>query len=272
MEMVMKNEIPSLIIKIEYKDHISLLEFKESIEGWNNQYNLFVSQNSDDEKNDRLLIKEIKHGSIIIELISALQPLIADFNTVLSFYTSIKNIFDWLSTKSGSKPGLSTSDLDNAKKIIAPINKHSGRQITVSIEGNNNAPILIDSAVAEMIEKNADDELSSLVKPILHLPEYLENKENVIFKLTQIKDDENPNKNTKGIIQEVDSKEHMILFSSVEIKEEILQESSNPFRKNYLVNVKVNMVNNAIKSYTILDLHDSYVDEEDEGVDLFSQN
>jgi hypothetical protein len=266
----MINEIPLLTIKIDSKEYISLSDFNEAIEGWNNQYNSFISQRSEDDKADRLLIKEIRHGSIVIELVSALQPLITDLNTILSFYTSVKSIFNWLGTKLGSKPELNVDDLNNSKKIIAPVNNHSGRQITVSIEGDNNAPILIDSIAASVIAKNANDELSSLVKPIEHPQEHPENKGNVIFKLTQIKDDENPNKNTKGIIQEIDSKEHIVLFSTIAIKETILRENSNPFRKNYLVDVKIGIVGDVIKSYTILDLHDSYIDEEYEGTDLFS--
>jgi hypothetical protein len=262
------NENLSLTIKIDYKDDISLSEFKETIEGLNNQYNSFLSQCNGDEKNDKLLIRAIKKECIILELASAIIPLISDINTVCTFYTSIKALFGWLSSRKGIKPKISISDLDNTKKIIAPVNNDDGRQITISIEGDNNAQIIIDSAVAKSIVQNADDEYLMLSKPII-LSEIVENKENVIFRLTQIKDDEDSNKNTKGIIHEIDNKEHMILFSTG-IKEKILQESRNPFRKNYLVDIKVTKVNNIIKSYTILDLHDSYIDEEYEGKDLFS--
>jgi hypothetical protein len=112
----MSNSNPSLIIKIEYKNYISLSDFKESIEGWNNQYNSFISQGNDDEKNDNLLIKEIKQGSIIIELVSALVPLISDVNTVYSFFTSMKDLFGWLHSRKGIKPKINTDDLDNTKK------------------------------------------------------------------------------------------------------------------------------------------------------------
>jgi hypothetical protein len=256
---------PSLTIKIEYKEYISLSEFKESIDGWNNQYNSFLAQGSDDDKLDKLLIKEIKQGSIIIELVSAILPLMSDVNNVTAFYTSIKALFGWLSSKKGKKPKIISSDLDNTKKIIAPVNNHNGRQITVSIEGDNNAPIIIDSVIAKVISQNANEEYVVLDKKsvLLEIPE---NKDNVIFKLTQIKDDENPDKNTRGIIAEIDGKEHPVLFSDIGIKDLILQESNNPFRKNYLVNVKVNKSADTIKSFIILALNDSYNDEEEPGL------
>jgi hypothetical protein len=112
----MPNESTSLRINIEYKEYISLSEFKESIEGWNNQYNFYISQKPADEKNDTLLIKEIKQGSIIIELILALMPLVADFNNIFTFYMAIKSLFTWLGTKKGQKLKISVGDLDNTKK------------------------------------------------------------------------------------------------------------------------------------------------------------
>jgi hypothetical protein len=252
---------------MEYKDYISLSDFKESIEGWNNQYNSFVSQGNNEEKNDKLFIKEIKNGSIIIELVSAIVPLISDINTVSTFFASMKALFGWLNFKTGIKPKISASDLDNTKKIIAPVNNHDGRQITISIAGDNNAPIIIDSVIAKTIAQNADNEYAVLNKKI-DMPEIEENRKNVIFKLTQIKDDENPDKNTKGIVEEIDRKEHLVVFSRLETKEAILQESGNPFRKNYLVDIKIGKSDDTIKSYTILALKDSYIDEEE--ADLFS--
>jgi hypothetical protein len=264
----MTTENPILTIKIEYKDSISLSEFKEALEGWNNQYNKYVSHLSDEDNDDKLLIKEIKQGSIIIDLVSSMSPLLADYNNIITFFVSVKSMFDWLVTKIGNKPKMEIDDLKNIKKIIAPIN-HKGRQTNIFITGNNYAPIIIDSGNVKTISNNTDEELEKLIG---HTEVNVdnENKENVVLKLKQIKDDENNNKNTQGIIQEIDNKEHPVMFASG-IKYNILHENENPFLKNYLVDVKINKNNDIIKSYTILALNDSYLDEE-EGYrnDLFS--
>jgi hypothetical protein len=259
----------SLTIKIEYKEYISLSEFKESLEGLDNQYNALFSKSGDEEKNDRLLIKEINKGSIIVELVSALVPLLSDANTVIVFYTSIKSIFGWLATKIGAKPKMTPNDIVNAKKIIAPVNNHNGSQVTFSIEGDNNKVFVVDYLTARKITQNANEEYSVLDKPAL-LPDESEDKENVVLRLTQIKNDENPDKNTKGIIDELDKREHPILFSKVTDKEQILQEKDNFFKKTYLVNIKIHTSNDKISSYTVLDLKDSYTTEEDATPDLFS--
>jgi hypothetical protein len=269
----MTNEYSVLKIKIEYnenKDSISLVEFYETLAGWNNQYLRCVSQVSQEAANDVLLIKEIKQGSIDINLVSSLVPLINDYNTVFSFFTSIKSIFTWLSTKVGTKPKMEIDDLRNTKKIIAPVNNHSGRQINISIDGDNNAPIIIDNAIAKEMLSNADEELGKLIEP----PKLLETdeiKKNVVLKLKQIRDSENNTKNNKGIIQEIENKEYPIMFVTPELADSVLHAINNPLLKNYLVDVKIHKTNEKINSYTILQLHDFYIDEEDqmEG-DLFS--
>jgi hypothetical protein len=260
---------PSLIIKIEYKEYIALSEFKESLEGLDDQYNLLLSKGSDKEKKDTLLVKEINKGSIIVELISPFVPLLSDANTIFAFYTSIKSIFDWLSTKLGTKPKMTPADLVNAKKIITPINNHDGSQITFSVEGNNNHILVIDSLTARKITQNANEEYSVLDKPV-SLSDSPEDKENVVLRLTQIKNDENPDKNTKGIIAVLDKREHPVMFSKIENKEQILQEHDNFFKKAYLADVKVHTSNDKISSFTVLDIKDSYTIEEDTTPDLFS--
>jgi hypothetical protein len=259
---------PSLTIKIEYKEYISLSEFKESLEGLDDQYNLLFSKSSDKEEKNILLIKEINKGSIIVELISPIVPLLSETNTVFSFYTSIKSIFDWLSTKRGTKPKITPSDLVNAKKIIAPVNNHDGSQVTFSVEGNNNNVFVIDNPTARKITQNANEEYSVLDKPV-SLPDFSKDKENVVLRLTQIKNDEKPDKNTKGIIAELDKREHPVLFSKIADKEQILQEQENFFKKTYLIDVKVNTSNDKISSFTVLNIKDSYTVEEDITPDLF---
>ncbi|GHV87864.1 hypothetical protein AGMMS50267_02240 [Spirochaetia bacterium] len=258
----MANENTALTIKIDYEDSISLADFQKSLEGWNSQYITHISRTNVENMGDVLLIKEIKQECIFIELASSIIPLFSDYNTVIDFFVSMKSLFSWLTSKIGPKPSMEIEDLENAKKIIAPVNNHNGRQINISIEGNNYAPIVIDSGNARTIALNADEEIKKLSAPEKE-NESDENKEKVILKFIQIKNDESDNKNTKGVISEIDKVGHPVMFSSG-IKSNILQETDNPFLKNYLVDVKVNKIDNVIKSYTILELHDSYIDEDNQ--------
>jgi hypothetical protein len=59
------------------------------------------------------------------------------------------------------------------------------------------------------------------------------------------------------------------MFSDGKIKNRILHGNENTFLQNYLVSVQIDKINEDIKSYTILELKDSYIDEKSE-TDLFS--
>lgn len=263
-ENIAENQI--LTIEIEYENFISLSEFYQSLEGWNNQYDRYISLTYKGENCDKLLVKKVRDGSIILELASSVMPLISDCNTILLFFEQIKNIFNWLTTKIGNKPKLEITDLENTKKIIAPIESHSENKINIFIQGDNNASIILNSKDTSIISNNINEELKNLNEP-KNIKDDI--KENVIMKLKQIKNDET-SKNTKGIIHEIDAKEHTVLFTSPSLKNDILHTNDNPFLMNYLVNVKIHKENNVIKAFIILDIKDSYFPENYE-MDLFHQ-
>ncbi|MDR1388465.1 MAG: hypothetical protein LBJ31_00615, partial [Treponema sp.] len=137
-----------------------------------------------------------------------------------------------------------------------------------SVEGDNNI-FFIDSLAARKITQNANEEYFALDAPV-SFPDSMEDKENVVLRLTQIKNDENPDKNTKGISDELDKREHPVLFAKIANKEQILQEQDNFFKKTYLVDVKVHTNNDKIASFTVLDIKDSYTVEEDATPGLFT--
>ncbi|MHB9294196.1 hypothetical protein Holit_03323 [Hollandina sp. SP2] len=63
-----------------------------------------------------------------------------------------------VSLKKGIKLTITTSDLDNTKEIIDPVNNHGDRQIIVSVTANNYAPIIIDSKILSLMRQDAKDE------------------------------------------------------------------------------------------------------------------
>ena len=272
MEMEVEKQ-SFLTINIEYKNAIPLLEFKESLEGWYNQYNKHLSQSNISKDEETLLIKEIKQGSIIIQLISSVMPLLNDYSTIISFYTSMKFLITWLSTKMGKKPEYDTEELENMKKIISPVNSVD-KSLNISINGDDNTVIIIDKVVAQKINQNANEELLKLsnTDKIELLPD-LSSRENVLLRFKQIESAEKNNKNTKGIISEIDNKSHPVLFGDG-LKHPIIHGTDNPLIKNYLLNVKIEREDNEIKSYTIINVIDSYEDEDGESAEnaLFKDN
>lgn len=247
-------------VHIEYKETIPLVEFKDLLEGLNNQYNNHVSKISDEDKNDVLLIKEITPGSIDIHFIPAILPLISDINNITTFFNSIRHLMNWLSSFKGKKPVYTSDDVKDILKIVKPVNSID-RSIKISVNGDNNQVLIADNVYAQKIIANAPIALDQ-IKEIVKTPqEDTLEKNNVVLRFKQVEDNEKNNKNTKGIIDEIEKdKPYPIMFAEG-LKNPIIHGEPNPLRKNYLVDVKIQKVDGKIKSYIVLKISDSYIDE-----------
>jgi len=257
-----------LTINIKYENAISLFSFKESLDGWYAQYNKHLEKSKTPKGEETLLIKEIKKGSIIITLISTIVPLLSEASNVITFFSAVKHVITWLSTKKGKKPKYDIEELENIKKIVAPIT-NIDNSINITVNGDNSTGIAIDKVIAQVTRQNADSEIKKLAvqdEPVQLTDE--SNRDNVILKFTQIEGTEKNNRNTKAIISSIDSKSHPVTFGEG-LKKEVILGTENPLIKNYLVNVKEHHKNNEVSSYTILTLLDSYYDEPE--ADLFSE-
>ena len=259
-----------LTINIEYQEEIPLSEFIASLEGWNSQYKRQLSPEDIEENDDKLLVKQISKGSIIIELMSSVMPLLSDYSNLYTFFSSMLILFTWLRTKKGKKPNAEITDFENAKKIIAPINTDD-KKMQISFNCDVQNVYIIDKVTADVITKNANDELLTLAKPE-EMKEDQTNAKNVLLKFNQIEGAEKNNNKTKGVISEITNKSCPVMFAEG-LKHGIVHGSENPLNRNYLVNAKVHTENDEIKAYTVLEVIDSF--DEDDGsnepeTDLFS--
>jgi len=257
-------------VHIEYKETIPLLEFKEFLEGLNNQYRNHVSQRKDE--NDALLIKEIRQGSIDIHLVSSIMPLFSDINNITTFFNSIRHLMTWLSTLNGQKPIFTIEDVKDIVDIVKPATSID-RSIKISTAGDNSQALVIDKIFAENIIVNAPSVLDQMKQVADVLPEVALERNNVVLRFQQIEKEEKNNKNTKGIIDEIDKKPYPIMFAEG-LKNPIIHGEPNPLKKNYLVDVKIQKIDDKIKSYTVLKNRDSYIDENSEQSEnsLFEEN
>jgi len=263
-----KEEKDFLTINIEYQEAIPLSEFTASLEGLNSQYNRHLSPADIRENGDKLLVKQISKGSIVVELMSSVMPLLSDYSNLFTFFSTMQILFNWLLTKKGKKPDADITDFEDAKKIVAPINTDD-KKMSISFNGDVQNVYIIDNVTAEVITKNANDELITFTKPE-EIKEDQTNAKNVLLKFNQIEGAEKNNKKTKGIISEIINKSYPVMFAEG-LKHGIIHGSENPLNKNYLVNAKVHIENDEIKAYTVLDVIDSFDDENSEPeTNLFS--
>ena len=245
-----------LKITIEYKNNISLLKFKDHLEGWYNQYKKHLANNNISENDDSLLIKDIKEGSIEIYLIPAAVFLFSNINTIVSFYDNIKRAYNWLTTLKGTKPKYDAEELINLKNILSPI-INNDNSLTINLNGDVNFTTVIDNLKAKKISENVNNELLTLSTPPTEQPEIdLSVMEKVLLLFNQVENAEKNTKSTKGIIKEIDSKAHPIYFEEG-LKHKMILAEVNPLRLEFLVDVKIHRERENINAYTVLKLIDT---------------
>jgi len=255
------NEQNILTITIKYEEAIPLLDFKDILEGINNQYKKQITDTNNENKDDILLIKEIKKSSIELCLISSVYALLSEANNLFSFYTNFKYLVTYLSSMKGTKPVFTSEDVKDIVNIAKTL-KSTDRSLHIKT-GDNSPVFIVDSVTATKILNNSPSVYEQLEKPPEPPAEQSLNFNNVIIKFEQVNKNETDIKNTKGVISEIDPKKHYpVIFSDTTLKDKIAYGTGNPFKKNYLVDVKVHKENEKIKSYIILAINDSYDDEE----------
>ena len=88
-----------LTITIENKEEIELFEFANAMSALNNQYYSFLNaKNSKKNRQDqKLLIKKISHGSVVMDLIEKAAPLLPSITpTLFEFTHYVCNTIDFL--------------------------------------------------------------------------------------------------------------------------------------------------------------------------------
>ena len=96
----------TLVIKIENKTDISLIDLTMSLMNVGAQYNRFLDRHniSVESNKNPLIVKKLETGSVIIELSSLVLPVASQLNTIFEFTNYIKNSYDFLLGKVKSAP------------------------------------------------------------------------------------------------------------------------------------------------------------------------
>lgn len=158
----------SLIIRIENKQPIELSDLTKSFNALANQFNEYATQSVDhlENRQGKLFVREIKTGSVIVELIEiatiGVIPFMENVNTIVGFGEYVKKAFDFILSKTKEKPKeLKSSGYRDLSQIVNPIAKDSASQLNVSTVVNGN--VYLDFNIGN-IEANA---VQNIVQRIL---------------------------------------------------------------------------------------------------------
>jgi hypothetical protein len=250
-----------LEVTIHNEKPVVLSDLTLSLLGISQQYQKFVESetNQDYQAGAELYIKEVRKGSIVVELIAQampIVPLIWSGGSLNEWLNYAKTTIEWLLGKAKNLPKeMSKQDFKQWHSILEPVAKDSASQlnITVSDGGTNINQFFINSQEANAAQNEIRKQLNSLESPEEHIQ-----KRRVMY-WNQTKFDNDSNTGDKAIIESITKKPIKVIFENNLIKEAILAGSSSykkPWQKlAYVVDVEVQTINNQPKAYTILNYY-----------------
>lgn len=257
-----------LVIKIENKQPIELFDLTKSLVSLATQFDTYVDKNAycKENKEAKLFVKEIKSGSVILELVEyatiGMIPFMENTNTIIGFAQYCKNAINYFLKNEGEKPDLTSTDFKEFSSILNPVAKDNGSQFNLSTTINGNVELHLN---LNSTETNALQNLFKKEIEKLKVPEQLDEiQSSVLLTWFQARNDLKSKIGNKGVIEELSKKPLNITFENDELKETMLHGDLNPFNTAYVVDVKIQTVQEKPAAYKVVKLHEYFEINENE--------
>ncbi len=253
-----------LEITINNTKPVGLEDLSLSLLAFNHQFHKFIESetNKETEIGTELLIKEVRSGSIIVELVSQaapIVPLLWEGGSLLQWSKVVQDTCKWLLGKIDTPPKSHTKqDLQEWNNIVEPVAKDNGSQININVSDNAK---IINQITINSTEANAmQNRISHLIEDI-DTPEDNIHKRKVMY-WYQTKFDPNSDTGNRAIIDDLSKTGLKVIFENNAVKDEMLH-SDPKFGKPwhelaYVVDVEVQTVRGAPKMYTVLKYYPEY--------------
>ncbi len=254
-----KEDSDKLIVEYKNKNPMELIDLATSMSSISREFSKRFHAESYGAK---LYVREVRNGSTIIELvpvvIGQLPILIEHYKTIITFVEQTIIVVNWLLGKEDKPEHITREGLNNITNIVEPIAKDVGSQINIGSYNDNSRinNITINYTESNAIQNRATKELEILKEPIVGL------HEKVLLHWVQAKNDIKSNAGDKAKIESITNKSVKAIFDKKDLKQTMLYDEPHPFSKAYLVDVKVETINNNPTVYKIIKLHE-IIDVED---------
>ncbi|MDI1309991.1 MAG: hypothetical protein PSV17_11260 [Methylotenera sp.] len=247
-----------LEIKFNNIKPIELNDLSLSLLSIGNQYQKFIENDTNDsyKVNSELFIKEVRTGSIIIELVAQAMPVVPllwSGGSLVEWTSQASSTFQWLLGKVNEPPiEVSKQDLKQWNCILEPIAKDNGSQLnfTVSDGGTVINNFYINSEQANAAQNSIKRRIESLNEPDDHL------QAKRVMYWYQTKFDDESHTGDKAVIESISKKPVKVIFENNAVKKAMLKGDARfikPWNElAYLVDVRVQTVRDEPKVYTII--------------------
>jgi hypothetical protein len=249
------------ILTIEYKNQkpVELSDLTASLNAINNQYKRFAESRSDEfeiQGEVKLFIREMRHGSIIADLIDNawwIIPAVHNINSLFEFARNLKRLIDFYTGLTNDEPVLSKQELKEISQIVEPVAKDNAAQLNISTTYNAEVHyhLHLTSEQSNAIQGRVARRIEEMQEPQSNI------KEGVALYWFQARGgDTHSTAGDKGVIESVSSKPVKVFFANDDLKAATVLSSENPFKYAYIVDVQIETVENSPVLYKVMRLHD----------------
>jgi hypothetical protein len=259
MNQIMEIDLrKTLEIKINNNKPVGLEDLSLSLLAFNHQFYKFVESetNKETDISSELLIKEVRSGSIVIELVSQaapILPLLWQGGSFLQWSKVVEDTTKWLLGKIDTPPkDYNKQDLQEWNKFVEPVAKDNGSQMNINVSDNGK---VINQIFINSIDANAiQNRITHMIKD-LDTPEDNIHRHKVMY-WYQTKFDPNSDTGNKAIIDDLSGSGLKVIFENQAVKEEMLHVNpkfGKPWQElAYIVDVEVQTVRGTPKVYKVL--------------------
>lgn len=246
-----------LEITINNKKPVALADLTISLLSFNQQFQKFIETETAQTTATELFIKEVRSGSIIVELVSqtlSVLPLFWEGGSLTEWVKQAKEILDWLIGKEEKKPPkeLSKQDLQQWHSIIEPVAKDSGCQMNFSVSDNGH--VINQFFISSQDANAAQNNIKRLVDERDIPSDNIHRRK--VMTWYQTKFDSQSDTGDKAFIEDITKKALKVIFENSSEKESMLAGDgrfTKPWHKlAYVVDVSTQTIGGVPKLYTIL--------------------
>lgn len=246
-----------LEVKINNQQPVGLKDLTISLLSFQGQFQRFVEVEAKGyEVGTDLMIKEVRRGSIVIELVAQaapVLPLLWDGGTLVQWCKFVEDTAKWFLGEIGKQPAAYTKkDLQDWNSFVEPIAKDEGSSLNMSFSdcGTVIQNINISSPDAKQIQNRISELIREQEEPNSNV-----HKKKVMY-WYQAKFDAKASTGNKAIIDDISPKSHKVIFADDDVKTQMMRPHET-FDKAwqdlaYVVDVEVQTVRGSVGSYKVL--------------------
>lgn len=259
MELDFSNKLE---ITINNQKPVVLTDLTLALLGIGQQYERFIENETTEQYSagSELFVKEVRSGSIVVELIAQtipVVPLLWQGGSLLEWANHAKSVIAWLNGKLTNPPkDVTKNDLKQWNNILEPVARDHGSQMNFSVSDGGQVinQWFITSEQANAAQNSIRREIGLLEEP----DDHIQRKRIMVW--YQTKFDDTSQTGSRAVIESISKSPVKVIFENNAVKKAMLAGDSRfpkPWHElAYIVDVRVQTVQGVPKVYTIINYYD----------------